>query len=131
MRHGAAYEAVMPTDFEFIGVFEFDDWPACEAISTTPRTRSLWMLFYTCNAAALAYDYEMPDAESHSDDWPLDVIAVVAGSALAAILTTAEHGDASPRSALIRKLLSWAGKFDNCSDAITRIAGRGLSADLT
>jgi Stress responsive A/B Barrel Domain len=63
VRHGAAYEAVMPTDFEFIGVFEFDDLAGLRRYLDHPAHTELGTLFYTCNAAALAYDYDMPDAD--------------------------------------------------------------------
>jgi hypothetical protein len=69
VRHGAAYEAVMPLDFEFIGVLEFDDLAGLRSYLDHPAHAELGTLFYTCNAAALAYDYEVPDAD------PVETIA--------------------------------------------------------
>ena len=63
VRHGAAYEAVMPTDFSFIGLLEFDDLAGLRAYLDHPAHAELGTLFYTSNAAALAYDYDMPDAD--------------------------------------------------------------------
>jgi hypothetical protein len=69
LRHGAAYEGVMPVDFAFIGVLEFDDLAGLQAYLDHPAHTELGALFYTSNAAALAYDYDMPDGD------PLSIIA--------------------------------------------------------
>lgn len=63
VRHGAAYEAVMPIDFAFIGVLEFDDLAGLQAYLDHPAHAELGTLFYTSNAAALAYDYDLPDTD--------------------------------------------------------------------
>jgi hypothetical protein len=63
VRHGAAYETLMPTDFEFVGIFEFDDVPGLQAYLSHPAHAELGSLFYTSNAAALAYDYDLPDGD--------------------------------------------------------------------
>jgi hypothetical protein len=70
VRHGAAYEGVMPADFEFIGVLEFDDLAGLRSYLDHPAHAELGTLFSTCNAAALAYDYDIPDS---------DPVATVAG----------------------------------------------------
>ena len=69
VRHGAAYEHVMPADFAFIGVLEFDDLAGLQAYLDHPAHAELGALFYTSNAAALAYDYDIPDGD------PLSIIA--------------------------------------------------------
>jgi hypothetical protein len=63
VRHGAAYEHVMAADFEFIGVLEFDDVAGLQAYLAHPAHAELGTLFYTSNTAALAYDYDLPDAD--------------------------------------------------------------------
>ena len=63
VRHGAAYEALMPTDFEFVGILEFDDLAGLQAYLDHPAHAALGTLFYTSNAAALAYDYDVPDGD--------------------------------------------------------------------
>jgi hypothetical protein len=63
VRHGAAYEATMPADFEFIGVLEFDDLAGLQAYLDHPAHAELGALFHASNAAALAYDYDVPEAE--------------------------------------------------------------------
>jgi hypothetical protein len=63
VRHGAAYEAMMPADLEFIGVFEFDDLAGLQAYLDHPAHAELGALFSSANAAALAYDYDVPEAE--------------------------------------------------------------------
>jgi hypothetical protein len=63
VRHGAAYEAVMPTDFSFIGLLEFDDLAGLRAYLDHPAHAEVGTLFYTSNAAALAYDYDMSDGD--------------------------------------------------------------------
>jgi hypothetical protein len=69
VRHGAAYEAVMPMDFEYLGVLEFDDLEGLQGYLNHPAHAELGALFYTSNAAALAYDFEVLDAD------PLTTIA--------------------------------------------------------
>jgi len=63
LRHGAAYEALMTADYEFIGVFEFDDVEGLRAYLAHPEHAELGSLFYTMNADALAYDYVVPDGD--------------------------------------------------------------------
>ena len=50
----------MPIDFAFIGLLEFDDLAGLQAYLDHPAHAELGTLFYTSNAAALAYDYDMP-----------------------------------------------------------------------
>jgi hypothetical protein len=69
VRHGAAYEAVMPIDFAFIGLFEFDDVAGLKAYLDHPAHAELGHLFYTSNTAALAYDYDLTETD------PLTTIA--------------------------------------------------------
>jgi stress responsive alpha/beta barrel protein len=63
VRHGAAYEGVMPTDFEYVGLLEFDDLAGLRSYLDHPAHAELGTLFYTCNAAALAYDYDVPGTD--------------------------------------------------------------------
>jgi stress responsive alpha/beta barrel protein len=63
VRHGAAYEGVMPADFEYVGLLEFDDLAGLRSYLEHPAHAELGTLFYTCNAAALAYDYDIPDTD--------------------------------------------------------------------
>ena len=63
VRHGAAYEGVMPADFEYIGLLEFEDLAGLRSYLEHPAHAELGTLFYTCNAAALAYDYDIPDTD--------------------------------------------------------------------
>ena len=63
VRHGATYEGLMATDFEFAGILEFDDLAGLQAYLGHPAHAELGTLFYTSNAAALAYDYDLPDGD--------------------------------------------------------------------
>ena len=53
----------MPTDFSFVSVLEFDDLAGLQAYLNHPAHAELGTLFYTSNAAALAYDFDLPDAD--------------------------------------------------------------------
>jgi hypothetical protein len=63
VRHGAAYEALMATDYEFVGIFEFDHLEGLQAYLDHPAHAELGTLFYTMNAAALAYDYDVREGD--------------------------------------------------------------------
>jgi Stress responsive A/B Barrel Domain len=62
-RHNAAYEAVMTVDYEFAGMLEFEDEAALKAYLSHSAHDELGSLFYTCNAAVLAYDYELAEGD--------------------------------------------------------------------
>jgi hypothetical protein len=59
VTHGAAYEALMPLDFPFAAVVEFDDLAGLQAYLTHPEHARLGELFYRLQDAALSYDYEV------------------------------------------------------------------------
>jgi Stress responsive A/B Barrel Domain len=59
VTHGAAYERLMPQDFPFAAVIEFDDLPGLQAYLRHPTHERLAALFYVLQDAALAYDYEV------------------------------------------------------------------------
>lgn len=59
VMHGAAYEALMPHDFPFAAVIEFDDLAGLQAYLRHPAHERLGELFYKLQEAALAYDYEV------------------------------------------------------------------------
>jgi hypothetical protein len=59
VTHGAAYEKVMPQDFPFAAVIEFDDLAGLQAYLRHPTHERLAALFYVLQDAALAYDYDL------------------------------------------------------------------------
>jgi hypothetical protein len=59
IKHGLpGYEQLMPQDFEFALIVEFDDVEALKRYLQAPSHDALGQLFYTATSAALAYDYE-------------------------------------------------------------------------
>jgi hypothetical protein len=59
VKHGLpGYEQLMPQDFEFALVIEFDDVEALKRYLQAPAHDALGHLFYTATSAALAYDYD-------------------------------------------------------------------------
>lgn len=62
IRHGQpGYERLMPEDFEYIVVVEFDDIAGLTAYLAHPQHAAIGSHFMQSSAAALAYDYEMED----------------------------------------------------------------------
>jgi hypothetical protein len=59
ITHGAAYEKMMPQDFPFTAIIEFDDLAGLQAYLRHPAHGRLGELFYKLQEAALAYDYEV------------------------------------------------------------------------
>ena len=59
VTHGAAYEKMMPHDFPFAAIVEFDDLAGLQAYLRHPAHERLGELFYQLQDAALAYDYEV------------------------------------------------------------------------
>ena len=59
VTHGAAYEKLMPHDFPFAAIVEFDHLAGLQAYLRHPAHERLGELFYTLQEAALAYDYEV------------------------------------------------------------------------
>ena len=55
--HGAAYEKLMPMDFPFAALIEFDDLAGLQTYLRHPAHERLGELFYALQDAALAYDY--------------------------------------------------------------------------
>jgi hypothetical protein len=62
VTHGAAYESMMPQDFPFAAIVEFDDLAGLQAYLRHPTHDALGQLFYRLQEAALAYDYEVRPA---------------------------------------------------------------------
>ena len=56
--HGAAYEPLMPQDFPYAAIVEFDDLEGLRAYLQHPKHRQLGDLFYRLQDAALVYDFE-------------------------------------------------------------------------
>ena len=59
VTHGAAYEKMMPQDFPFAAIIEFEDLAGLQAYLRHPAHERLGELFYKLQEAALAYDYEV------------------------------------------------------------------------
>jgi hypothetical protein len=59
VTHGVAYEKLMPHDFPFAAIIEFDDLTGLQAYLRHPAHERLGELFYKLQEAALAYDYEV------------------------------------------------------------------------
>jgi hypothetical protein len=59
VTHGAEYEKLMPHDFPFAAIVEFDDLAGLQAYLQHPAHHRLGELFYQLQEAALAYDYEV------------------------------------------------------------------------
>lgn len=57
LRLGTSYDALMTTDYTYMATFEFDDEAGLRAYLGHPAHQQLGALFYSCSAAALAYDY--------------------------------------------------------------------------
>jgi Stress responsive A/B Barrel Domain len=57
VTHGAAYEELMPLDFPFAALVEFDDLAGLQTYLRHPAHEKLGELFYALQDAALAYDY--------------------------------------------------------------------------
>jgi len=59
VKHGLpGYEQLMPQDFEFALIIEFDDVEALKRYLQAPAHEAMGNLFYTATSAALAYDYQ-------------------------------------------------------------------------
>ena len=67
VKHGLpGYEQRMTQDYEFALIIEVDDVAALTRYLQAPAHRALGHLFSTATAAALAYDYELPDGPAAS-----------------------------------------------------------------
>lgn len=64
VTHGAPYEHLMPQDFPFVAIVEFDDLDGLQAYLRHPQHERLGGLFYQLQESALAYDYESISAEA-------------------------------------------------------------------
>jgi hypothetical protein len=64
LRLGTTYDALMAEDYEFVGLFEFADVAGLRAYLEHPAHARLGELFYSCNAAALAYDYALVEGDT-------------------------------------------------------------------
>ena len=59
VKHGLpGYEQLMPQDFEFALIIEFDNVEALKRYLQAPAHEAMGNLFYTATSAALAYDYQ-------------------------------------------------------------------------
>ena len=58
VTHGAAYEPMMPADFPFAAIIEFDDLAGLQSYLNHPEHKKLGELFYRLQEAALVYDYQ-------------------------------------------------------------------------
>ena len=59
VKHGLpGYEQLMPHDFAFALILEFEDVDALKRYLTAPAHDALGHLFYTATSTALAYDYQ-------------------------------------------------------------------------
>ena len=64
VTHGLpGYEQMMAQDFEFALIVEAEDVEALKRYLHAPAHDALAHLFYTAASAALAYDYEIVDAQ--------------------------------------------------------------------
>ena len=64
LRHGApGYEAAMQVDYQYAAIMEFDDRAGLEAYLRHPAHHAAGRHFSTSAAHALAYDYEVAEAE--------------------------------------------------------------------
>jgi len=68
VKHGLpGYEQLMPQDFEFALIVEFEDVEGLKRYLQAAAHDALAHLFYTATAAALAYDYVFDEVESMPD----------------------------------------------------------------
>jgi Stress responsive A/B Barrel Domain len=59
VKHGLpGYEQLMPQDFAFALIIEFDGVEGLRRYLQAPAHEAMGNLFYTATAAALAYDYQ-------------------------------------------------------------------------
>jgi hypothetical protein len=58
VTHGANYERMMPQDFPFAALIEFDDLAGLHAYLQHPKHETLGALFYRLLDEGLVYDYE-------------------------------------------------------------------------
>jgi hypothetical protein len=59
VKHGLpGYEQLMPHDFEFALIVEFDDVDALKRYLQAPAHEAMGNLFYSATTAALAYDFQ-------------------------------------------------------------------------
>lgn len=64
IRHGTpGYEAAMKVDYQFTAILEFDDRAGLEEYLRHPAHHAAGRHFTTSAANALAYDYEVEEAE--------------------------------------------------------------------
>jgi hypothetical protein len=63
VTHGRPYERLMPTDYEYAALFEFDDLAGLHAYLQHPLHDALAARFYAAFEEALMYDYELRDGE--------------------------------------------------------------------
>ncbi|MBA2304327.1 MAG: Dabb family protein, partial [Acidobacteria bacterium] len=74
IRHGfPGYEQIMPVDFQYAALMEFDDRAGLEQYLRHPAHAAIGSHFTASAVRALAYDFQMTDA---ADGTPADFIAL-------------------------------------------------------
>ena len=63
LRHGAGYEAAMKVDYQYAAMMEFDDRAGLEEYLRHPAHHAAGRHFTMSASSALAYDYEVEEAE--------------------------------------------------------------------
>jgi hypothetical protein len=78
ITHGRSYEALMPVDYQFAAVLEFDDEAGLKAYLEHPAHQQLGALFFEAFEQALMYDFALADGTAAltgitpSSPWPSD-----------------------------------------------------------
>lgn len=66
IRHGVpGYEQAMHADYQYAAIVEFDDRAGLTAYLSDPAHASAGRHFTASAAHAIAYDFEMPEADDH------------------------------------------------------------------
>lgn len=63
IKHGAAYEAVMPDTIDYVAVIDFDDLDGLQAYLRHPAHDELGARFYDSLSSAWVYDFQGGDAK--------------------------------------------------------------------
>jgi hypothetical protein len=64
VAHGAGYEALMRSNYEYLALLEFDDLAGLQAYLVHPAHQELGARFFESFEEALMYDYELEDGEA-------------------------------------------------------------------
>ena len=63
VRHGARYESLMPADFDYAAILEFDDLAGLQAYLAHPAHEALGARFMASLDASAIYDYQVQDRD--------------------------------------------------------------------